>query len=503
MIKLSEEEVRKRLRKLHNYEKIKHPQLKERSDRLREENKVLKKELAKVPKLEKQVEKLQLELEELRAMKFGRKRRNLKIMAKTVFPRSTKKSEKRAPESYRRPIPASDQVTDRLRLEVELCVECGDPLSDKKDHIHYREDLKRAAELVAEAKRIVEVTIESGVCKNKSCSVYGKREFALAIPKHNVILGENLRQFVVYLTVMQGQSYTEVTQALQHQYGITISEGQIANILEGESRLLTPYYNFLVDHLEAESKSVGAHYDETTWKTQSRGDTVSEGNYCWIKIGVQSAHQLIWFGKSRGKGVAEALRGDKELSIGVSDDYGSYRHLFDHHQLCWAHPHRKLRDLASSGNLKGQPKKVCEQAFKLFAEVYKKSRKAREKIRRNDWSVEQRTKEKLKLEKRFESLLIPTNHDPEKLKTIRESLRKNKRKYFAFFLNPELPLDNNKAERAIRKVVLKRKKSFGCQSQKGADVLSILYSVVFSLSQENPDQNFFVLYAIAAEFEGQ
>jgi len=59
-------------------------------------------------------------------------------------------------------------------------------------------------------------------------------------------------------------------------------------------------------------------------------------------------------------------------------------------------------------------------------------------------------------------------------------------------------LDNNKAERKIRKVVLKRKKSFGSRSQKGADTLSILYSVIFTMVEENPEKNFFKLYEEAA-----
>ena len=76
--------------------------------------------------------------------------------------------------------------------------------------------------------------------------------------------------------------------------------------------MLTPYYNHLVDELDKESKEYGAHYDETSWKTKSQGGVISEGNYCWVKIGVKSQLRLIWFGCSRGMHIAEQLRGDKE-----------------------------------------------------------------------------------------------------------------------------------------------------------------------------------------------
>ncbi len=73
--------------------------------------------------------------------------------------------------------------------------------------------------------------------------------------------------------------------------------------------------------------------------------------------------------------------------------------------------------------------------------------------------------------------------------------------YFTFFDFPWLPLDNNKAERAIKRVVIKRKKSFGCRSQEGADILSILYSVIFSLTESYPDENFFDLYKKVVDFD--
>ena len=130
-----------------------------------------------------------------------------------------------------------------------------------------------------------------------------------------------------------------------------------------------PYYNNLVEELDTESKECGAHYDETTWKTKSMGQMISEGNYCWVKIGVKSQNRLIWFGRSRGLHVAQQMRGDKKGSKGVSDDYGSYKNCFEIHSLCWSHPHRKFRDLAESGNLSGRTKKACQKVHKGFAKA--------------------------------------------------------------------------------------------------------------------------------------
>lgn len=284
-------------------------------------------------------------------------------------------------------------------------------------------------------------------------------------------------------------------------YGVEFSQGEIPNILEGESRLLTPYYNYVVGEMDKESKEYGAHYDETSWKTKSQGGVVSEGDYCWVKIGIKSQLRLIWFGCSRGKQVAEQLRGEKKGSKGISDDYGAYRDCFEDHGLCWAHPQRKFRYLAESKNISGKTKKACQRTYKSFAKTYKKAEKIRQQLLKGLLTEEEKAKARETLEKEIDQIVIKTEHDPDKLKTLKDTLCERKDKYFTFFKYPWFSLDNNKAERAIKRVVIKRKKSFGCRSQKGADVLSILYSVIFSLVETYPDENFFTLYKKVVEFD--
>lgn len=53
--------------------------------------------------------------------------------------------------------------------------------------------------------------------------------------------------------------------------------------------------------------------------------------------------------------------------------------------------------------------------------------------------------------------------------------------------------DNNKAERGLRHIVLKRKASCGSKTQKGADTMSILCSTLLSCWWSKPE-NFFTAY---------
>ena len=164
--------------------------------------------------------------------------------------------------------------------------------------------------------------------------------------------------------------------------------------------------------------------------------------------------------------------------LGISDDYGAYRNEFQKHQLCWAHPQRKLRDLAESGTFGERKQKHTLAAYRQFSTLYRRI------------GTKLGSPFSLYLKKRFKTVFsdIAEHHalDPTPLAKIKESLRKNKDKYFTFLSHPGIPLDNNKAERALRHLVIKRRTSFGSKTQRGAETTSILASVILSLKWNRP-----------------
>ena len=492
MIKLGETEIRQRLQKLYNYECVIYPQLKERSDRLRKQNQLLKEENRRLREENKQIEKIQLELEELREMVYGKKQHERKNEKVPLPAKDSRKGEipfsKRSSESYRRAVPKAEEVTGEIRFDLDVCPDCGGKLVDAKEHVSYREDLEDLDMLLENAKKVTKRIIKSGYCSH--CH---KRKKAIEIPKQLVEIGQNTKAMIVYLHVLLGLSHKETEEHLRVRYGFDISEGMISRSLEEQSDLLRPFYREIYQNLLNEK---GCHYDETSWKIQIEG----EGNEAWVKTGVESNNVIFWFGKSRGKGVAEKLRGNMnegnvKNQVGISDDYGAYHSIFAYHELCWAHPNRKLRDLAESGILKESIRKHCIKVYGKHTELYKLAQKAKEKFDTDGYKTkEEKEGEKRKLSALFDELTVPNKKDPEKLQRIRARLAARKEKYFTFLRIKGIPLDNNKAERSLRRIVLKRKKSFGSRSQKGANVLSILYSVVFSLYWSNPPENFFQKY---------
>ena len=177
---------------------------------------------------------------------------------------------------------------------------------------------------------------------------------------------------------------------------------------------------------------------------------------------------------------------DKDKRIeDLSYQFEQIKNEFETHQLCWAHPQRKLRDLAESAEFGKRKQKQILKTYGQFSQLYKNIRK---KLGSPFTSY---------IKNKFQNIsLVMTEHhslDPTALSKIKTSLRKNKEKYFTFLYYPNIPMDNNKAERALRHIVIKRKTSFGSKTQRGAETTSILASVILSLKWNDP-QTWFQKY---------
>lgn len=447
--------------------------LKSENVRLRERVALLEKENAL---LREQVSDVLVQLEELQRKVFGRKWRKPPPRNDSGIP--SQPSSPRTPETYRRPPPPEEEITETKDFPIESCRDCQTPLSDLKLVVRYQEDIVPPEQWHKVLKRVEKHRITTGWCTH--CS---KRMAAVPISPHLVSLGENVKRFVPYLIVVQRMGFEQVENFLHDTAHLSLSDGELSNILESQSHRLYPRYEELKTTV---SNQKGAHYDETTWKTQQE----EHGNFAWVKTGTESPDTLFLLGQSRGKGNAENLRGENPDQIGITDDYGAYRTLFKEHQLCWAHPLRRLRELSQSDHLTEGQRISCQQTYEHFANLYEELRTALQE----PFDLAERRAIKQSLRARLQHLTILSDRDPPKLQRIKQSLRQNQESYFTCLLHEGIPADNNKAERHLRHLVLKRKISFGSKTQKGADVMSILCSVLLSLWWSRP-KNFFAEYA--------
>lgn len=93
---------------------------------------------------------------------------------------------------------------------------------------------------------------------------------------------------------------------------------------------------------------------------------------------------------------------------------------------------------------------------------------------------------RMRLATRLEEWLAMPWEDRHAQRLIKR-LRRHQSDVFTFLDQPDVPFDNNAAERAVRPAVIIRKNSYGNRSERGADCQSVLMSVFRTLKQRGHD----------------
>lgn len=173
----------------------------------------------------------------------------------------------------------------------------------------------------------------------------------------------------------------------------------------------------------------------------------------------------------------------------LTPDYGVYRALPDLQQLCWAHLYRCIRDLCYNDNLPEEYLPDVIWWYEQFAGIYQDLRVYLDE----PYDQATRVVQSNQLWQRLQALLLTHAREPVKLTKLKAQLtRAGPAKLFACLVY-DTPCDNNRAERDLRQLVLKRKRSFGSQTEKGATALSTILSVCTTTWRSNPTGYFTTL----------
>lgn len=461
-MKLSQEEVKKRLTKLRNLEQL-HLNQRFKIWHLRDENRALKKEVASlklvVQEQQETIKDMKLQIEELRTMVFGKKKPPKNNNDNLAPP---KEKIPRAIDSYKRPIPGDDQVTETAPHAIDRCA-CGEEMVKKKEVIFYEEDI-----LIPSKKIVRKHVVQKAWCPQ--CRAW---RTAIPLPPSKVILGDNVRKYVCYLSIICRLSFSQAQEILNDTYRIHVSQGEMSNILRQEAAKLRPFYEQLKVKIRGEPV---IHLDETSWKLFTDPDR----NFAWIMSGAQSKESVFLIGENRGGGHVQTLTGPSYDGVVVTDDYGAYKKL-QNHQLCWAHLIRKFRDLTFSFELQESQLAHCRKEYEKLRGIYD----AVQRDRRIEHHAE--------FTQRLHDISEIHPADPGKLVRTKITLRKNISNYLVCLADPAIPMTNNQAERSLRHLVLKRKISFGSLTKRTAENLAILMSSLVSLKQRH-QRNFFSEY---------
>jgi len=480
--KLTDEQIKQRLTEGRNYKRL-YIELKTMFDQERAEKKQLKAELAELKTLFREtVEHHQARIEELETMIFGRKPSGglpVKAQPSAKQPRSS--------SSYRRPVPPASAITSEKHHGIADCHRCGHALTNKDETIRYEEDIV----LAALNPDVPHKTVTRHVIERGWCSKCGQYSSARDLGGQVVTIGPVVRSFIVYLVVQADQTYTQTQDLLWQLYRFPVTTGEITNILAARREAYLPAY----EQLQVSVRAGPAHLDETSWPIQSE----QGAGYAHAMTGADGTaaeHDVVFrLADSRGKGHSQKLVGDNYRAVGITDRYASYKSLFaqNAHQICWAHLQRTARDLTRLECLSKQKLKHVTKFYQQLAAIYAAIRTYKDEL----FDAAKRQTQANALLKQTKELCQPHDLDPKKLTDLKAGILEYRDCLFLCLTVDGIPADNNKAERALRKLVIKRKKSFGVKTQRGARTMEVLLSVCQSLYSRDRDSFLPALHALA------
>ena len=311
----------------------------------------------------------------------------------------------------------------------------------------------------------VEVDVTDHLFMERECGVCGTRY----VPSSSQVLSEivvgkrsigiNLMCLIAHLKTVCLVPIAKIRTLLYTLFGVKISKGEIAELLSAVSGIGESEYDKLRDQIRG---SPFVHGDETGWRENGRN------GYLWSF----STPRVRYFtyDHSRGGRVVTEVLSDEYMGTVVADFYAGYNAHGGLKQRCWVHFDRDLDALEA---------KNPDDASVVFwvdwvLDVYYR---AKETVER-DYT----DKERSVLRKEFEEQILVLAEPYLTLKdapqhTLAKRINNFVDELFTFVEYPDVPSENNAAERAIRPAVIARKVSGGTRSARGSKTNSVLMSL--------------------------
>jgi len=334
--------------------------------------------------------------------------------------------------------------------QVKVCPHCGQEVAPEAQKLHARYD---KIELPPVRPIVTRVHQYGGQC------VHCGEAYVAPVPaglEPGSPYGESVQSLVTYLRYAHAISYERLSRLLEQLFGLPISEGALANLLQ---RVKLRLDDQVVEILERLRRSRLICSDETGARVKG------QNQWEWVFQNDQVCVHVIR--PSRGHGVMEEVLGEHRPEVWVSDLYSAQQqHPADKWQVCLAHQLRDCQFAIEAGDEVFAPvmKRVLLRAFVIHQ---RRERLAESTMYQYRCDLERRLNYCL--------ALTPTQRDGVRLKKRYLRIRKN---LFLFLEDATVPPTNNSSEQALRWSAIFRKVTNGFRSDWGRDLFAAVRSVV-------------------------
>jgi transposase len=348
-----------------------------------------------------------------------------------------------------------DADADAVVLAIkapERCPDCGSPLESRG-----AED-RSVLDLEPEKLQPVRYHLGRGRCPRCSKWVQAK---APGVPPKG-LFGHTLLAWVAEQHYLHGHTMGDVASRLGlHEGSLHVAMHQTAARLEPAMARLAE------DYRQAEVK----HADETPWRTDGLN------GYAWLFATHDTS--LYRLRETRSADVPAEVLGDKPLpGVLAVDRYAAYNVAPCPLQYCYAHLLRDVQDLEREFPDNREVAVFTDTLIPLLSRAMKLH--GATSSRTNYLRRAHRLKERI-----IAVCARPARHPG--VQQIQGIFRENPHRLYHWADSPDIPADNNFAERDLRALVIARKISFGSQSEKGRLTREVLMSVLHTLRKRGRD----------------
>lgn len=353
-----------------------------------------------------------------------------------------------------------DRVVD---LRPARCRKCGRRLMGDDPHPARHQ----VTEIPPACAEVIEYRRHTLGCRG--CGAQTPAAWVEEVPEGS--FGARLQATVAYLTGRLGLSHRDCLEAVGVLHGVRMSLGTVAALQRQVSQALAAPVATAQQFVRRQGVN---HVDETGWRER--------GRLSWLWVNATEWVTTFQVARRRDAATAREVIGGARQSIVTTDRYLSYNWLSTaRRQVCWAH---LKRDFQAMAERTGESQEIGAALLSQTKEVFRLWHELR------DGAISRR---------RFQHLIAPVRQRVTELLAAGSECRSSKTRgtcrqiravesaMWTFMRVEGVEPTNNAAERALRRAVLWRRKSFGTQSETGSRFVERILSVVTTLRQQGRD----------------
>lgn len=276
------------------------------------------------------------------------------------------------------------------------------------------------------------------------------------------LVGPGLATLIVALHLRFRMSHRRMREFLHDWLGLSLSVGTLERTLREAAAATAPLEQELIAAVVASDL---LHVDETSWPQGAQG--------LWLWV-LTSATVTLFVLASRGREVLDRLLPGFTGWL-MSDGWSAYRHL-PQRLRCWAHLTRKAQGLIDSFDREAQAfgHQVQTTFDTLMGAIY---------AARAGPPADLPQRHATLLAELHASCVRLLGHRHAKTRALAVELWNDWDAIFRVLENPQWPLTNNDAERALRHWVIARRIMMGTRCEAGSRAFTLLASVIETCRQ--------------------